>query len=202
MAFVSPSLIVVNGMWGSGKTTLARRLAADLKLPLLCRDGLKEVLYDSLGPEGDIAQRLGPASYELLFYLCERLLMAGTSHLLESNFSSTLAPPRFIALQGKYRARLVQLHLRAPLEVLIERSLARLRSGERHAVHYKERELLEVSGEDPVSWLRQNPRLLPSLDDQPMPLPGPLIPLETTDFSKLDYDAVLQRVSELLEEAI
>ena len=50
-----PLLIIVNGLPGTGKTTLARRLAADLGLPTFSRDGLYETLYDAL--EGSLLGR-------------------------------------------------------------------------------------------------------------------------------------------------
>ena len=42
-------LIIVTGPPASGKTGLARRFAADLRLPLICRDDFKEKLFDTLG---------------------------------------------------------------------------------------------------------------------------------------------------------
>jgi glucokinase len=41
--------ILVTGVPGSGKTTLARQLAAALDLPLLGKDTVKEALFDTLG---------------------------------------------------------------------------------------------------------------------------------------------------------
>lgn len=40
-------LIVVNGVPGSGKTTLAGPLAAAMRTPLLAKDRIKEALFDS-----------------------------------------------------------------------------------------------------------------------------------------------------------
>lgn len=45
----STPLIVIVGPPASGKTALARRLATDLRLPLLSRDDFKERLFDTLG---------------------------------------------------------------------------------------------------------------------------------------------------------
>ena len=42
-------LIIILGPPATGKTTLGRRLAADLRLPFLGRDDFKERLFDRLG---------------------------------------------------------------------------------------------------------------------------------------------------------
>src|SRR5437762_2532008 len=82
-----PLLVVVTGAPGSGKTTVARALAAELKLPLLAKDDVKEPLFDTLGVgDRDWSRKLGRATYEVLFALARRLLESGASCILESNF--------------------------------------------------------------------------------------------------------------------
>jgi len=56
--------VLVGGWPGSGKTTLSRALAAELDLPLLSKDQVKEALMDALGAPADVeeSRRLGRAA--------------------------------------------------------------------------------------------------------------------------------------------
>ncbi len=82
-----PLVIVVNGLPATGKTTLARRLADDFRLPLLAKDAIKETLFETLG-WGDRAwsRRLGTATMALLYLLLEEHLRAGQPCIVECNF--------------------------------------------------------------------------------------------------------------------
>ena len=65
-------LVYVSGAPGSGKTSLAVPLAAELGYALLTKDRIKETLHDAFGaPEPDLAwsRRLGAAAMELLWAL-------------------------------------------------------------------------------------------------------------------------------------
>ena len=66
-----PVLLLVSGPPVAGKTTLARRLAAEFGLPLINKDGIKELLFDTVGTH-DYAwsQNLGRASIALLQIHC------------------------------------------------------------------------------------------------------------------------------------
>ena len=56
--------VLVGGWPGSGKTTLSRALAAELGMPLLSKDEVKEALMDALGAPTDVeeSRRLGRAA--------------------------------------------------------------------------------------------------------------------------------------------
>jgi predicted kinase len=129
-----PLLVIVSGAPGSGKTTLAQRLAPALGLPALLKDDLKETLYDTLGLPRDQkgSQRLGAASMALLVRIAEQLLAAGAPCLIEANFQrggeALFAP--LLPL-----ARVVQLHCGGDPEVIVRRYAERAERGERHPGH-------------------------------------------------------------------
>ena len=64
------TLIVVSGAPGTGKSTIARALGADLRFAVLSLDPVKEALADVLGLGGqDWSNRLGDAAAEVVFRL-------------------------------------------------------------------------------------------------------------------------------------
>ena len=83
-----PMLIVVSGAPGSGKTTLARRVADDLGWLLISKDAIKESLADAGGLPRTVEEssRLGDAAYAVMFTLASRTLEAGGIAILDSNF--------------------------------------------------------------------------------------------------------------------
>jgi predicted kinase len=186
-----PLLVVVSGPPGAGKTALAQRLAEDLGLPLLNKDGFKETLYDSLGwSDLDWSRRLGRASVELLFHSADRLLAAGVSLIVEANFLADLSCQPLRDLQTRYQAAACQVLCFGDAEVIARRFLARIERGERHPGH----------GDPPT--LHELRRLIGTGRGEPLCLDGPVIELDTTDFSRLNLAALTQTISERLASAV
>lgn len=129
-----PLLIVISGAPGSGKTTLAHHLGDALRLPVLCKDDLKEVLYDTVGAtDVETSARLGRASIVLLTTIAARLLSAGTSAMIEANFhwdklAHELAPLATVAT-------ILVLHCDGDPDVIARRYIDRAHSGGRHPGH-------------------------------------------------------------------
>jgi len=80
-------LLIILGRPAGGKTTLARRLAQEFGIPCLCKDDVKEALFDALGTgDRDWSRRLSCASMAALTRLAEAQLSAGVSCIVEGNF--------------------------------------------------------------------------------------------------------------------
>ena len=128
-------MVLVTGAPGSGKTTLAGPLAAELGFALLAKDRIKETLYDSLGGSdaggaaADLgwSQRLGSAAIELLWALATDT----PAVVIDANFW-----PEDERLHRRIRelaARAVEVHCSCPMEVAVSRYMSR--RGQRHPVH-------------------------------------------------------------------
>jgi predicted kinase len=80
-------LILITGLPGAGKTTLARTVAARYRLPLLAKDLIKEPLLDAFGPaDAEQSRRLSTLSFDIQFAIARELYAAHTSMVLEGNF--------------------------------------------------------------------------------------------------------------------
>jgi len=157
-----PFLVLVHGLPGSGKTTIAAALARDLQLPLFAKDEIKEELFESLGADDpDEWRRLGVAVYPLLFLIARQELEVGRSLVLEANFVAGVSEEHFSQLPPH---TLVQVYCSAPEDVLMERYLAR----ERHPGHHD-----QVRADEVRAAIRVGRH-------SPLTLTGELIELDTT----------------------
>jgi predicted kinase len=79
--------MLISGLPGTGKSTLARLLAQRYALPLICKDTIKEPLFDVIGAADRAAsRRLSDASFAAMFALARDCLRAGSDLILEGNF--------------------------------------------------------------------------------------------------------------------
>jgi len=142
-------LVLVSGSPGSGKTSLAVPLAAELGFTLLGKDRIKEVLHDALAaeePEPDLAwsRRLGAAAMELLWALAAE----APAVVLDANFSPD-DPRQQARIRGWRPARsrcTARARRRSPPAAYAARSAAR------HPIHLDA--MRDLSPEAPARYAR------------------------------------------------
>jgi predicted kinase len=162
--------VLVSGAPGSGKTSLAVPLAAELGFALLCKDRIKETLHDGLGaPAPDLAwsRRLGGAAMELLWALAAD----APAVVLEANFRPHNACER--GRISALSARPVEVNCVCPPE------LAARRYAERAATCH------------PVHVVTSLPAELLAEFDRPVGI-GEVITVDTT--AQVDVAALADRV--------
>ena len=179
----TPVLIVISGAPASGKTYLAKRLSSILRIPVIHKDDLKETLFDALGiGDLDWSKKLGEASWALLFKMVDGQIASGRSIIAEANFYPS-GFERIRELRDRYSARVVVVNCTATPKVLLSRYTVRSQSGTRHAGHVV----------DSSEVARLDDLLRRGFFD-PGHLDAEVIPVDTTDFRRVDYAAIAERV--------
>ena len=129
-----PTLIVVSGPPGSGKTTLAHQVARAVGCPAICRDEIKEGMAHATpgftpGPRDDLTARTLPAFFAVL----ELLLTAGVTTVAEAAFQDRIWRPRLSPLLRLARLRIV--HCTVEPSVAFQRIMRRGAAGGTRAAH-------------------------------------------------------------------
>ncbi len=116
-----PTLVVVSGPAGSGKTTLAHSIASAVGCPAIRRDEIKEgMVHATWGPaaSGFVAapgDELTARTLPVFFRVLEVLLTAGVTTVAEAAFQDHVWRPRLEPLLGLARLRIVHCTVDADL---------------------------------------------------------------------------------------
>jgi predicted kinase len=193
-----PCLILIAGLPATGKTSFAKYLSGKMEIPMVSKDIVKEHLFDTIGFKNrDEKVALGIAAMDLMYHFADLHLELGKPIILENNFEN-VSKPGLHKLIEKYRCKKLTIRFQTDIKVLSERFLQRDRSPERHRGHvintrYPETgEAVSVSSEtlsfnDYYDRMKQRGMEFFSIG-------GEEIIVDTTDFSKVSYDAIYEQV--------
>jgi predicted kinase len=165
----SPTLIVVSGPPGSGKTTLAHEIARSLGCPAVCRDEIKEgMVHSTPGFGASTGDPFTQRTLTVFFDVLATLLRAGVTVVAEAAFQDKLWRPNLEPLAGVAAIRVV----RCTVDTGVAHERIVRRAGENaHRAAHADQDLLRAiaDGERPIeSWV-------------PISLHVPTLVVDTTD---------------------
>jgi adenylate kinase family enzyme len=178
-----PLLIIISGLSCTGKTTLSKRIAQELHLPLINRDTIKELLFDTLGiKDREWSKQLGISSYKILYYLIDSFIQANQAIIIESNFNPEFDDQKFLDLQKRYQFESVQIICKTDGEILFERFKKRSESDERHPGHVDNQNYNEFK------------EILLQGKHRPLNLRSKTLEVDTTNFENIDYNSIFTAI--------
>jgi predicted kinase len=167
-AVAPPTLIVVSGPAGAGKTTLAHTVAAAVGCPAVCRDEIKEGMVHATpsfvaGPADPLTQR----AYTTFFETLALLLNAGVTVVAEAAFQNPAWRRGLDPLTDLASIRILQCIV-GP-DIAHARISQRLHSNPLRAAHNDHSQLQQPSGPDTSKPFVR------------LSLPAPTLTVDTTD---------------------
>ena len=132
-------LIIVCGLPGSGKTTLAKELAKKLNIFCLHKDSIKENLYELLELKTlDDSKMIGKKSIQLLLSLAKEHVLSGVDIILEAPFNYEKDIQTFHEWKNKYNLDIYCIITYIDSETRKDRFTNRVR----HQCHHDEERIL------------------------------------------------------------
>lgn len=195
--------ILVSGLPATGKSTMAAYLSKQLGIPVFSKDAIKERLFDTLGfSSREEKVRLGVAAMEILYDCARTCLSCGQSVILENNFEDT-SREGLAALLAACPCEVITVHMTGDLRAIYVRFAQRDQSPERHRGHVVNDCYPEKPGSASAHRTMPYEAFAASMLGRGMdrlPWDGPCVRVDTTDFDKVNREAVLHSVRVLMAE--
>jgi predicted kinase len=132
---MKPFVVLVCGLTGSGKSTVARELADRIGEPVINSDVVRKQMASKsgqqMGPlnEGIYSQAMTEKTYAKMISEAEKQLVEGRGVILDATFSRRGQRKPVFDLAKRYRAHVVIIHCSAPPATIEQRLKERAAAG-------------------------------------------------------------------------
>ncbi len=200
--------ILVTGIPAAGKSTMAEAVSERLKLPVISKDTVKELLFDNVGFHSrEEKVNLGIASMEIMYYVARQLMKTGQPFILENNFEYSSESGMKNLLEN-YPYPVLTITLTGDYRVIYRRFLERESSPDRHRGHV----VNDCYPEKKVNHLKPLKAKTISYEDfacgiekrgfDAFRVGERQIKVDTTDFSKIDMEKLFTQIAAWREEIL
>lgn len=193
--------ILITGIPASGKSTMAEYLSEALGIPSVSKDKIKELMFDVIGFQSrEEKVILGIASMDIMYYMAEQLMKRHQPFILENNFEN-ISKEGLLAILEKYSYQAITVTLTGDYHEIYQRFLQRNKSSDRHRGHVVNDHYPEGDRTSPVKPVSYE-SFVAGIVNRGMDsfaANGPHIVLDTTDFSTIDREALLRRITDWRE---
>lgn len=183
------NIIIITGELAAGKTSYGKKISEVLKIPFFSKDGIKEVLFDSFNTANldyESKRKIGASSYSVFYYIIEEQMKVGLPIIAESNFVKE-SEPIIKKLLDKYNYNNITIRFEGNLQVLHKRFLEREYSNERHLG------LVSNGVFDDFENFEKT-----SIKSKEFKINDNEILVDTTDFSKVDFDKIIENIQKYM----
>jgi adenylate kinase family enzyme len=178
-------LIIVCGMPGVGKTTLAKELSKKINTLCLHKDSIKENLYDIMeGRTLDDSKKIGFQSLKLMFKLIEEQIARGIDIIIEGPFYIKADAELFHEWQKQYNLDVTSIICEIEEKLRKERFINRFR----HASHHDQERIAYYQNKQEPWWVFDvNPNY--------KEMPGQLIRIKTNRAVEELVEEIMNRIN-------
>ncbi len=178
---------------------MAKEIGAKLNIPVISKDSIKEILFDTVGFKSRSEKvALGIGAMEIMYYCAEQLMKTGTPIVLENNFenSSKEGIERII---NKYQYTPITIVMTGDYKVIYDRLLERNKSPERHRGHVVNTQYPEVNPTNETGNIIYE-HFVEGIKSRGMDgfsIGENKIIVDTTDFSQVNMGVIIEKIKEL-----